>query len=310
MTMAKTTRKTTRTTAGKTAGKTGGKTGETAAATGEAAPEAAGTTAKTTRKRTTGKTTKTASAKTSGGKAATARAGTAKTAASKTTASDAPARKATTRKTAAGKTAASKTAAGKTSRARSAAVIDETAPGRGPVTVSATEARAAEPVMTDEGALAADTPPPAGTPAPTDHSARTRERASEIHDGETPVQADTTATHSATLTGDAGEPEHNAAAHVPAAGERTEDGKSYAEVAHPANPTERMQKRELELGADMDYVEHRKTYSMFLEGAKWGTAIIIGLLIAMAVGFFTAGGVMGGLVMFLGALLAGYWFLR
>ena len=189
-------------------------------------------------------------------------------------------------------------------------VLDETAPGAAPVTVSATEARASEPVMTDEGALAADAPPPAGTPAPTDHSHTERERAHRIHDGDMPVQADTTAAHPSALTGDPGEPEHNAAAHVPAAGERTEDGTTYADVAHPRNPTERMQKRELELGAEMDYVEHRKTYSMFLEGAKWGTAIIIGLLIAMAVGFFTAGGVMGGLVMFLGALLAGYWFLR
>ena len=196
----------------------------------------------------------------------------------------------TTRKTATkrttGRAAASKPAATED------VVVDDTAPGEAPVTVSATEARASEPVLTDEAALDKGAPPPAGTPAPK----------AATDDGEVLVRAGE--------TGDAGEPEHNAAARVPAPDETTVDGVRYEDVAHPRTPTERLEKREIELGAEMDYVEHRRTYAMFMEATKWGTAIVIALLVAMAVGFFTSGGVLGGLVMFLGALLAGYWFMR
>ena len=177
------------------------------------------------------------------------------------------------------------------SRSRAKAeVADDTAPGEAPVTISATEARASEPVLTSEEALDKDTPPPASTPA---------KAAKE--DGEVLVRGE---------TGDAGEPEHNAAAHAPTPDETNVDGVRYEDVAHPANPTERLEKREIELGADMDYAEHRKTYAMFMNATKYGTIVVIALLIAMAVGFFTSGGVLGGLVMFLGAGLAAAWFLR
>ena len=47
----------------------------------------------------------------------------------------------------------------------------------------------------------------------------------------------------------------------------------------------------VEVGADMDYSEHEKTYSGFLGLAKYGTLFCVALLIAMAFFFFaTAGG--------------------
>jgi hypothetical protein len=50
------------------------------------------------------------------------------------------------------------------------------------------------------------------------------------------------------------------------------------------------------LGAEMDYSEHDKTYNVFMVGTKYGTLICIALLIAMAVGFFAAGGFLGGTI--------------
>lgn len=195
-------------------------------------------------------------------------------------------KKPTTRKPAAKKPAAKRTAVGKPAAGK--AVVDDTAPGAAPVTVSATEARASEPVLTDEASLDAKAPPPATTPAPTEHKT----------DGDVLVRE-----HEV-------EPEHNVAARHPSPDETTEDGIRYEDVAHPHNPTERLEKREIELGAEMDYVEHRKTYAMFMNATKYGTAVVVALLVAMAVGFFTSGGVIGGLVMFLGAALASVWFLR
>ncbi len=55
----------------------------------------------------------------------------------------------------------------------------------------------------------------------------------------------------------------------------------------------------VETGAAMDYSEHDKTYSMFLAGAKYGTIIIVSLLIAMAVYFFTGAGAITGFLTFL-----------
>ena len=46
----------------------------------------------------------------------------------------------------------------------------------------------------------------------------------------------------------------------------------------------------------MDYAEHDKTYSMFLAGAKWGTVACVGLMIAMAFGFFAGFGLIGGTI--------------
>lgn len=52
----------------------------------------------------------------------------------------------------------------------------------------------------------------------------------------------------------------------------------------------------VELGAEMDYSEHDKTYNVFMVGTKYGTLICIALLIAMAVGFFAGGGFLGGTI--------------
>lgn len=177
-------------------------------------------------------------------------------------------------------------------------VVDETAPGDGPVTVSATEARASEPVLTTEEALDKPAPPP-------------REGATHEHaDPESVGDDGDYAAREGTGTGDPNEPERNADARRPAPDDTTYDGHTYDEVADPHTPMERLEKRELELGADMDYGEHRRTYQMFMEATKWGSVVVIALLVAMAVGFFMSGGFIGGIVVFFGAILAGFVFFR
>ena len=71
---------------------------------------------------------------------------------------------------------------------------------------------------------------------------------------------------------------------------------------HPTGP--------VETGAPMNYPEHEKTYDMFISGAKYGTMVVVALLIAMAAGFFTAGGFLGGLLMFIIVCVAGFVFLK
>ncbi len=44
-----------------------------------------------------------------------------------------------------------------------------------------------------------------------------------------------------------------------------------------------------ELGAPMDYSEHEKTYAGFTGLVKWGTIVLVALMIAMAFGFFAGG---------------------
>ncbi|GHC63965.1 aa3-type cytochrome c oxidase subunit IV [Limoniibacter endophyticus] len=66
----------------------------------------------------------------------------------------------------------------------------------------------------------------------------------------------------------------------------------------------------LELGAEMDYSEHEKTYNMFLALAKWGTLSIIALLVAMAFGFFTSAGFLSSLILFLLVMAVGMSLLR
>ncbi|MCK8779018.1 aa3-type cytochrome c oxidase subunit IV [Rhizobium sp. NTR19] len=66
----------------------------------------------------------------------------------------------------------------------------------------------------------------------------------------------------------------------------------------------------VEMGAPMDYQEHEKTYSMFLAGAKWGTMVVVVLLIAMAAGFFGGAGIIGSLLVFLVLNAAGAFLLR
>ncbi|MGI2031073.1 aa3-type cytochrome c oxidase subunit IV [Rhizobium panacihumi] len=66
----------------------------------------------------------------------------------------------------------------------------------------------------------------------------------------------------------------------------------------------------VETGAEMDYREHEKTYDGFLAGAKWGTMVTVVLLIAMAAGFFSGAGFLGGLIVFIILNVAGVFLLR
>ncbi len=66
----------------------------------------------------------------------------------------------------------------------------------------------------------------------------------------------------------------------------------------------------VETGAEMDYPEHEKTYSMFLAMAKYTTLAVIVLLIGMAVGFFTAAGFITSTILTIILLAVGYYVLR
>jgi hypothetical protein len=66
----------------------------------------------------------------------------------------------------------------------------------------------------------------------------------------------------------------------------------------------------VETGAPMDYREHEKTYDLFIAGTKYGTAILIALMIAMAAGFFTSAGAIGATFLFIVLSIAGIFFLR
>lgn len=48
----------------------------------------------------------------------------------------------------------------------------------------------------------------------------------------------------------------------------------------------------------MDYSEHEKTYDLFLQMSKWTTVGCVALLLAMMVGFFLGGGLVGGTLVF------------
>ncbi|TRC95092.1 aa3-type cytochrome c oxidase subunit IV [Mesorhizobium sp. WSM4303] len=65
----------------------------------------------------------------------------------------------------------------------------------------------------------------------------------------------------------------------------------------------------VELGAKMDYTEHDRTYHGFLALAKYGSLFCLGLLIAMAFGFF-AGGFFSATILFVLILAAGAFILR
>lgn len=66
----------------------------------------------------------------------------------------------------------------------------------------------------------------------------------------------------------------------------------------------------IETGAEMDYREHEKTYDGFLAGTKWGAMAVVVLMIAMAVGFLSGGGFLGGLIVFIVLNVAGVFLLR
>jgi len=55
----------------------------------------------------------------------------------------------------------------------------------------------------------------------------------------------------------------------------------------------------VDMGADMDYREHERTYVLFLALAKYGGLFCVAILIAMAFGFFTSAGFISATVLFL-----------
>ncbi|MBB3595402.1 hypothetical protein FHX08_005814 [Rhizobium sp. BK529] len=66
----------------------------------------------------------------------------------------------------------------------------------------------------------------------------------------------------------------------------------------------------VETGAPMDYNEHEKTYNMFIAGTKYGTMVLVALMLAMTAGFFGGAGFLGGILVFLIILVAGIFLLR
>lgn len=66
----------------------------------------------------------------------------------------------------------------------------------------------------------------------------------------------------------------------------------------------------VETGAEMDYVEHQKTYALFLGVVKWGILFIAALLISMAFGFFTTAGFFSATVLFILIIVIGAFLLR
>lgn len=66
----------------------------------------------------------------------------------------------------------------------------------------------------------------------------------------------------------------------------------------------------VETGAEMDYAEHDKTYEMFLMLAKYGTLGCVAILIGMAVGFFTAAGLITATLVAIIIAGIGYYFLK
>lgn len=66
----------------------------------------------------------------------------------------------------------------------------------------------------------------------------------------------------------------------------------------------------VELGADMDYAEHERTYHGFTMLAKYGSLACAGILIAMAFGFFTTAGFFSAFILFVLILVVGGYILR
>ncbi|MBS9722466.1 aa3-type cytochrome c oxidase subunit IV [Tianweitania sp. BSSL-BM11] len=66
----------------------------------------------------------------------------------------------------------------------------------------------------------------------------------------------------------------------------------------------------LEMGAEMDYSEHEKTYEGFLALTKYGTLVVVALMIAMGFGFFMGGGFISSIILFAILCAGGTFFLR
>ncbi|MBN9241700.1 MAG: aa3-type cytochrome c oxidase subunit IV [Mesorhizobium sp.] len=66
----------------------------------------------------------------------------------------------------------------------------------------------------------------------------------------------------------------------------------------------------VELGADMDYAEHDRTYHGFVALAKYGALTCAAILISMAFGFFAGGGFFSSLILFVIIVAVGGYLLR
>lgn len=66
----------------------------------------------------------------------------------------------------------------------------------------------------------------------------------------------------------------------------------------------------VELGADMDYAEHDKTFALFISMAKYGSLICAALLLAMAFGFYTTAGFFSAFILFILICVVGWFVLR
>ncbi len=66
----------------------------------------------------------------------------------------------------------------------------------------------------------------------------------------------------------------------------------------------------LEMGAEMDYPEHRRTYDRFLTITKYGTLMVVGLLVAMAFAFYTSAGFFSGVILWLLIVAVGAYAMR
>ena len=66
----------------------------------------------------------------------------------------------------------------------------------------------------------------------------------------------------------------------------------------------------VEMGAEMDYAEHEKTYSMFLGLAKYCTIACLALLVAMAFGFFTSAGFISSVILYVIVFALGVYLLK
>lgn len=65
----------------------------------------------------------------------------------------------------------------------------------------------------------------------------------------------------------------------------------------------------VEVGAAMDYAEHEKTYKGFINAAKYGSMMVVVLLICMAIGFFTGAGFVFSTLLFIVLNLLGFFVL-
>jgi len=66
----------------------------------------------------------------------------------------------------------------------------------------------------------------------------------------------------------------------------------------------------VEMGAEMDYAEHERSYKFFVSFTEYSILLITALLLAMAFGFFTTAGFFSSLILFVIISAVGVWLLR